>query len=157
MSVLIQELQKFSLPQTKMLFIIYYFFKNEKIAQAEKFKLKGKLLNNISLIFSEFLILDNDKLLEILNTFEENENKEVAEVELLNELKQMCIEDMKFDSNDYNKNESFKEILDENNSNKIILFASKLKQDVKFFIKNRNKRNNHQNLLFLPIIYILFI
>ena len=157
MSVLIQELQKFSLPQTKMLFIIYYFFKSEKIAQAEKFKLKGKLLNNISLIFSEFLILDNDKLLEILNTFEENENKEVAEVELLNELKQMCIEDMKFDSNDYNKNESFKEILDENNSNKIILFASKLKQDVKFFIKNRNKRNNHQNLLFLPIIYILFI
>ena len=41
MSSLILELSKFSLPQTKMLFIIYYFFKNKKLSYPEKFKLKG--------------------------------------------------------------------------------------------------------------------
>ena len=47
MSNLLSELSKFSLPQTKMLFIIYYFFKREKISYAEKFKLKGNLFNYI--------------------------------------------------------------------------------------------------------------
>ena len=42
---LVTELSKFSLPQTKMLYIIYYFFKSNKISYPEKFKLKGYYLD----------------------------------------------------------------------------------------------------------------
>ena len=39
---LIEEVAKFSLPQAKILFIIHFFSKYNKISLSEKFKLKGK-------------------------------------------------------------------------------------------------------------------
>jgi len=45
-----ENLEKFNLPHSKMLYMIYYFFKTGKLDFEQKYKLKGIFFNQLNRI-----------------------------------------------------------------------------------------------------------
>jgi hypothetical protein len=75
-----QDINKFQSPHSKILYMIYHFSKAEEISNEQKTKLK------------EYVILEDEKIFDILNEFEQNFDEE----QLLDEMKKLYDEELKF-------------------------------------------------------------
>lgn len=83
------DFKKLQSPHSRILYMIFYFHKNEEINEEQRTKLK------------EYVILEEDKIFEIINEFEStfDENK------LLHNLKRLYSEEVKFCSNNQGEEE----------------------------------------------------
>jgi hypothetical protein len=84
-----EDIMKFNLPHAKILYMIYYFFKSGELSYQQKFKLKGIIiLYNIL----EYVILENERIFEILGEFEDSRD----EFKLLEDLRKIYNEEIKY-------------------------------------------------------------
>lgn len=91
-----EDFEKFQSPHSKLLYMIHYFTKEDELTEDQRIKLK------------EYIILEDEKIFEILNEFENN----FDEQNFLSELKRLYDEEIKFSfQENYNtaENENEKE------------------------------------------------
>jgi hypothetical protein len=74
------DINKFQSPHSKILYMIYHFSKTEELSDEQRTKLK------------EYVILEDEKIFDILYDFEQNLDEE----QLLEEMKKLYHEELKF-------------------------------------------------------------
>jgi len=79
-----EEIDKFQTPHSKILYMIYYYYKNEELNDPQRIKLK------------EYVILEEEKIFNLLSEFEETED----DVKFLQQMKLLYDEEMKLSSNE---------------------------------------------------------
>ena len=124
------ELDKFNLLYTKILYMIYYFFNIKHFNDDQKIKLK------------ELVILENSDIIKSFKKFEKNNNlgsfekdlKDIYEKNVSKSILERALEDLV--STKKNDNENKKEVDD----NEIELLNSPMGRDMKILKKNKKKK-----------------
>jgi hypothetical protein len=97
---LTNDLPKFNSPHAKLLYMIYYFHKNEDLSSNQRAKLK------------EYVILEEEEIFDILDRYENNKNEKM----LLREFQKIYEDEKKFS---VTKQESNSKLSEDQNTNKI--------------------------------------
>jgi hypothetical protein len=125
MNECLADLQKFKVPHAKLLYMIFYFFKQGDLDYEQKLKLK------------EYVILDNQRIFIVLDEFERDQNIN----KMLEQLQKIYDDEIKFTKQNMpqNKHES-------NKDKKVVFNQAEAKKESKPNLKENNNINTQRKM-----------